>query len=371
LTNQTQFTIPPGYTVPAGGFLLVWADSDAGQNTTNSPDLHVNFKLGQPGEGIWLFAPNGTNIDGVTFGPQTNDVSQGRWPDGNSGQYYFMVTPTPSAANIVGAGNSSPLLASIGNKSTTEGSPLTFAAIATDPDNGQALTYSLDPGAPSGATINSSSGVFLWTPTEAQGPGSYNVTVRVTDNGSPALSDSETITVTVTELNSSPSLAFIGDRTVNEGSLLTFTAMATDPDLPANTLTFSLDLGAPAGAVIDPASGVFTWTPSSNQAPSTNAVTVRVTDNGSPALSDSATFAIIANTISPLRVTGVSVSGANVVTLNWISQAGKTYRVEFKDSLAETAWNTLGDFNGTSNTTSATNSVSGTPQRFYRIQQMN
>ena len=31
---------------------------------------------------IALFAPDGTLIDGVTFGPQTTDVSQGRFPDG-------------------------------------------------------------------------------------------------------------------------------------------------------------------------------------------------------------------------------------------------------------------------------------------------
>ena len=41
-----------------------------------------------------------------------------------------------------------------------------------------------------------------------------------------------------------PVLAAIGNKTVNEGSLLTFTATATDADLPANTLTFSLDAGA-------------------------------------------------------------------------------------------------------------------------------
>jgi hypothetical protein len=380
-----------------------------------------------------------------------------------------MATPTPRAANTIGgSGNSPPVLAPIGNKSGNEGAPMIFAAAATDPNSAQTLTYSLDPGSPSGAAINSNSGVFTWTPAETQGPGVFSITVRVTDNGSPSLNDFETISVTINEVNVAPSLAFISDKTVNEGSVLSFTASATDsdvpaqalsfsvdlgapsgviinptngfftwtpaeaqgpgiysvtvrvadngspaqstaetfnitvnevntapllaaignqsvnegvtltfistatdPDIPANTLTFSLDPGAPVGAVIDPASGVFTWTPSTNQAPSTNAVTVRVTDNGSPASSDSGTFTIIASTITPLRVTAVSVSGANVVTLDWSSQAGKTYRVEFKDNLGQTTWNTLGDFNATESTMSATDSISGTPQRFYRIQQMN
>ena len=44
----------------------------------------------------------------------------------------------------------------------------------------------------------------------------------------------------------------------------TFTATATDPDVPANTLAFSL-IDAPSGAAIGSTSGVFTWTPSEEQ----------------------------------------------------------------------------------------------------------
>ena len=79
-------------------------------------------------------------------------------------------------------------------------------------------------------------------------------------------------------------LAAIGNKTVSEGSLLTFTATATDADLPANTKTFSLDAGAPTGASINATTGVFTWTPTESQGAGTYNVTVRVTDNGSPAL---------------------------------------------------------------------------------------
>ena len=45
-----------------------------------------------------------------------------------------------------------------------------------------------------------------------------------------------------------------------------FTATATDSDLPANTLTYSLSGAVPAGAVIDSVTGVFTWTPSQGEA---------------------------------------------------------------------------------------------------------
>lgn len=89
--------------------------------------------------------------------------------------------------------NDTPVLASIGNKNTPAGTKLTFTATASDVDAGQTKSFSLI-GAPSGATINATSGVFTWTPATA---GSYTFKVRVTDNGSPAKYDEEQITITV------------------------------------------------------------------------------------------------------------------------------------------------------------------------------
>jgi hypothetical protein len=92
--------------------------------------------------------------------------------------------------------NRPPVLGPIGNKSVNEGSPLTFTASASDPDLGQHLKFSLI-GAPDGASINPDTGAFTWTPTEAQGPGTFTFKVRVTDDGSPALFAEEQLTVSV------------------------------------------------------------------------------------------------------------------------------------------------------------------------------
>ena len=100
LTNTANFVIPPGKVVPPGAFLMVWADSNPGQNSTNRSELHTNFKLSQAGEAIGLFAPDGTLIDAVVFGPQTEDVSQGRWPDGSGESSYFFGRPTPGVSNV-------------------------------------------------------------------------------------------------------------------------------------------------------------------------------------------------------------------------------------------------------------------------------
>jgi MBG domain (YGX type)/SdrD B-like domain/Putative Ig domain len=188
--------------------------------------------------------------------------------------------------------NTAPVPAPVGDRTVDEASTLTFTAAATDVDASQALTFSLDPGAPAGASIDPTTGVFTWTPTEAQGPGSFPVTVRVTDNGTPARSDAATITITVNEVNQAPSLAPIANATINEGTALSFLATATDPDLPANTLTFALDPGAPTGAGVDSTTGLFTWTPTAAQGAATYSLTLRVTDNGTPALGDAQTFLV-------------------------------------------------------------------------------
>ncbi len=113
-TNKTQFRIPNGKTIDAGGFLLIWADSKTELNT-NGNDLHVNFKLAKSGESITLFAPDGAPIDTVSFGAQDDDVSQGRLPDGgDSVQSLTNATPgwsnesTVPPADIVVSGSLQP-----------------------------------------------------------------------------------------------------------------------------------------------------------------------------------------------------------------------------------------------------------------------
>jgi hypothetical protein len=104
LTDATaspqQYVIPAWVIIPARDFLLVWADGDTGQTRTNG-ELHVNFQLNQAGELIALYepAPSLRLVDQVTFGRQTNNVSQGRYPDGQPGPFVFLSQPTPKQPN--------------------------------------------------------------------------------------------------------------------------------------------------------------------------------------------------------------------------------------------------------------------------------
>jgi len=91
-------------------------------------------------------------------------------------------------------------LIKIGNKSVTEKQLLSFTASVTD-SSLKDLVFTLDKNPPTGATIDSKTGVFSWTPTEAQGPGAYLFDIVVSKG---PLEDRETITVTVNTVSSPP-----------------------------------------------------------------------------------------------------------------------------------------------------------------------
>lgn len=78
-------------------------------------------------------------------------------------------------------------------------------------------------------------------------------------------------------VNSPPVLNPIGNKIVGELTELTFTVTASDLDIPAQPLTFELDVNAPLGASIT-ADGVFSWTPTEEQGPGNYLVRVLVTD---------------------------------------------------------------------------------------------
>jgi hypothetical protein len=195
VTNKFQFQVPNNghYTIPPGRYLLVWADNETGQNTTNRVDLHVNFALSKGGEAIGLFAADGTTIDAVSFGAQTSDVSQGRFPNG-AAAIFSMPAPTPRAGNVIP--NTAPELPSINNREVILGQTLNFTFSATDTNQPpQRLTFTLSANSPATANIGPTSGVFSWRPTTA--PSTNSVSVIVSDNGTPSLSATQTFLVTV------------------------------------------------------------------------------------------------------------------------------------------------------------------------------
>jgi hypothetical protein len=89
-TNRSTLT-----TIPAGGYLLIWADGD-----TADTGLHASFRLSSGGDTAALIGTDGkTVIDTVEFGEQMTDVSYGRDPAATD-QWLLLSHPTPNAKNI-------------------------------------------------------------------------------------------------------------------------------------------------------------------------------------------------------------------------------------------------------------------------------
>src|SRR5262249_53414351 len=155
---------------------------------------------------------------------------------------------------IVCCANTAPTLPAQTDLTIPELTPLVVTNTATDPSSPPgALSYVLT--GPPGAAIDAN-GIITWTPTEAQGPGvgAYTLTTIVTDSAYPPLSATNSFNVTVTEVNTAPTLTVPANQTLNELTPLNVSASATDPDIPANNLTFSL-VSAPVGMTINTNTG--------------------------------------------------------------------------------------------------------------------
>ncbi len=140
VSEPRKWQIPAGdsvlTTIPARGFLVIWADGDTGD-----PGLHADFSLSAGGDEIALFGSDGVALlDSVSFGPQVADLSYGRDPDG-AGDLKLMVLPTPGEANV---GISADIVAAPQFSHARGFYDGAFALELTTPTEGAAIYYTLD-----------------------------------------------------------------------------------------------------------------------------------------------------------------------------------------------------------------------------------
>jgi len=89
-----RWDFPAGSTVPAGGYLRIWCDPSRPADATNTP-----VDLDQRGGGVWLFNAAGQQVDAVDYGLQAANLSFGK----TGAQWQLLATPTPGAANASAA----------------------------------------------------------------------------------------------------------------------------------------------------------------------------------------------------------------------------------------------------------------------------
>lgn len=370
LTTPSNWAFPTGTVMQAGGFLLVWADNASGVHTNG---FHTSWALSKNGEAIGLYTPQGWLVDSLVFGAQATDKTEGRWPDGADDRYALAI-PTPMAPNIVSTNNSPPILGELPDRELEEGTLVAFQISVTDTDTPpQHLYFELVSGAPSGAVLNSTNGWFSWTPTEGDGPTTNVVILRVSDNGWPVRAVTGQFALVVQEVNAPPEFSPVPDLQIGPGNRLRLLISAEDPDIPANTITYTLLPGGPSNASVESATGWFEWEPDAGALYSTNIIAVQATDNGAPPLSATGRFVVIVGgwDISWGLQADSRMTGEGFI-LRWTAVSGKTYQVQQTPGLTPPAWSNLDSVlvPTSSIAIKVDTSVSNVPQRFYRILQM-
>ncbi len=160
--------------------------------------------------------------------------------------------------------NRPPTLADVGDTTIREEQKLTFIIPeGQDPDveDKGRLKYRAE-NMPDGAVFNSTLRMFSWTPTYEQS-GVYTVDFIVEDPAGGLMRDGATITVT--HVDRKPVLSAVAPVTVDENKEVTFTLKGSDPDKEdQDKLSYRAE-NLPEGAVFDPGSATFRWTPTYDQ----------------------------------------------------------------------------------------------------------
>ncbi|WP_374245141.1 DUF4347 domain-containing protein, partial [Zoogloea sp.] len=237
-----------------------------------------------------------------------------------------------STVNITGV-NDAPSITSGNTASVAENTTAVMTVTSSDVDGGSPV-YLIVGGADAAKfSINASTGALVFaaapnyeSPTDSGADNVYNVTVQVSDG---SLTSTQAIAVTVTPVNdNTPAITSSATANVAENTTAVLTVTATDADLPAQTLSYSIVGGADAAKFsINSATGALSFIAAPNYEAPTDAgadnvynVTVQVSDgsltstqaiavtvtpvnDNTPAITSAATANVAENTTAVLAVT--------------------------------------------------------------------
>jgi outer membrane protein assembly factor BamB/methionine-rich copper-binding protein CopC len=231
------------------GTVLFYAFQDLIGNFTSTPGsgLDVSFvdtSSNIPKSWIWDFG-DGSDL--------VYDVQNPTHTYSASGTYTVKLTVITEGGDMdtvekVITVNQAPILDLIGDRTVDENKSLTFTVVGHD-SVGDNLTYSVT-GLPDGATFNSATGAFSWTPTFNQA-GTYHITFTVSDG---SLTASETITITVNDVdNVAPTVVTVDPANnkvingVNKAIVITFSE-----NIKAGSAFSNIKVTNPDGVAVNP-----------------------------------------------------------------------------------------------------------------------
>ncbi|RMG84919.1 MAG: hypothetical protein D6708_16430, partial [Candidatus Dadabacteria bacterium] len=198
-----------------------------------------------------------------------------------------------------------PTIPEIPAQKVAAGGTVTFTVQATDSDGNPVTITPVN--LPDGAAFDAATGEFSWTPTADQ-VGPHTLLFTATTTGPNPVSATRSVTVVVGDAPLPPVLPPIGDQVVPEGGTVSFVVGATDSDgNPVDLAATNL----PAGAMFDPATGTFTWTPAAGVTGTFN-VTFTATTRTDPPVSSSQTVSLTVGSANRPPVLTVPVTAIAV-----------------------------------------------------------
>lgn len=237
------------------------------------------------------------------------------------------------AINVVNS-NRQPTITSTPPTSVLVNNTYSYSPVATDPD-GDLLSWAIVSG-PAGATIQTASGLLLFTPTVT---GPVNFTIRASDPVGGNASQSFTVQVNAIA-NANPAFTSSAPTNADVNGTYRYQATASDPD--NNPIAFSLVSG-PAGMTVS-STGLVEWTPTATG----NAnVVIRVQDNNGGFATQSFTIIVGAEDTTPPVITfaspapNASIATDTTVTGSITDANLVSWRVEYQVPGAPT-WTLLG-----------------------------
>jgi hypothetical protein len=203
VTDEGGQSATANLTVNVNGDVVI-TTQPASQSAFIGAEISFTVSATGPGTLAYQWRKNGVNLTESprVIGTTTATLTLSPVASGDDGDYDVVVTSACGSAISSAATltiiNEAPVLNVPRNLFGDTGSLISFTASATDTDVNQTLTFSAT-NLPTGANFDPATREFTWTP-EFDQVGVFNVNITVTDNGVPILSDTKTVTITISPL---------------------------------------------------------------------------------------------------------------------------------------------------------------------------
>lgn len=259
----------------------------------NGPESGQLFSIGSVAQGTFYTNWSGGQPDNGGNSDFLEMLGSGQWTDVNSGNRAYVVEWEGSAV-LAALSNTNPLSLA---ENPAMGQSVGFA-IARDPDLGDTLSYSISGGSGAGIfAVNAATGeITVTNPAAVNYESATSFTLDIVAEDALGLTGTTTITINITNVNEAPVLSPAGPFTVSEAAAVnTVVGTMSASDVDGNAISYSITGGNALGLFSINGAGQIRIANTAYldyELATSYTLTVRATDNGTPALFDTETVTI-------------------------------------------------------------------------------